>query len=212
MRDKKTEKIVCWLWVISTLVVCTAMSLFPFFYSAGLDPGEDKVLKYLAHQSSAQRLWQLEFLGMTGMGIAATWFAVSEKSLWWVLVAFGQICIIVSYPIMLGGYPMAAAAYQEVPALMDTLNQIAVNLYAICNVIFCAGFAGILLTTSLFPKWLAGISGLLALVVMAGAFLIFLEFQTFDSLGILGPMILVLYLLLAWYGFRRIRTFSTDTK
>lgn len=209
MKERNTEKAVCWLWVISTLVVCLAIFLFALIYRAGMDPGEDKVIHYLAQQSIAQRMWQLEFLGMVGMGIAATWFAVSEKSFWWVMVAFGQICVMVMYPVMLGGYPVAAAVYQEVPALMDALNQIAVNLFAICNVVLAAGFAGIFLTTPVLPKWLGRTAGLLSLAFMAGAFLVFLEFLTFDSMAILGPVALVLYLVLAWYGYRRLNAPDT---
>jgi len=204
MKQTNTDKTAWWLWVISTLIVIAAISMYAFNYRAGMDPGEDKVVHYLAQQSFAQRMWQLEFLGMIGMGIAAAYFAISDKSLGWVTVAFGQLIVMVMYAIMLGGYPMTAAAYQDTPVLMDALNQIAIILFAISNVIVMAGFAGILLTTTVLPNWLAKSAGVLALGFMVGAFLIFLEFLTFDSLAVMGPAALVVYLVLALYGYRHI--------
>lgn len=206
MKQLKMENAAWWLWVISTLIVVTSISLYAFNYRAGMDPEEDKVVNYLAQQSFAQRMWQFEFLGMIGMGIAATYFAISDKSLGWVTVAFGQLCVMGMYAIMLGGYPMAAAAYQDTPVLMDSLNQIAIILFAVSNIIIMAGFAGILLTTSVLPNWLAKSTSVLALAFLMGSFLLFLEFLTFDSLVTMGPAALVVYLVLALYGYRRIST------
>ena len=48
--------------------------------------------------------WKLEFLLMTMIAIAALYFAARSRKFSWSLIAVGQIILLMTYPLMLGGY------------------------------------------------------------------------------------------------------------
>ena len=49
-------------------------------------------------------MWRVEFLLMMMIAIGAFYFAINSKKISWSIILFGQIVLLLTYPIMLGGY------------------------------------------------------------------------------------------------------------
>jgi hypothetical protein len=136
--------------------------------------------------------WRIEFLCVVALSWVA--FHFSSRSSWWYLVAVGQLLMLVEYMLMLGGYPQV-----ESEEGFQLVNQMATWVFAASNLVWLAGMVGVYSGAS---AWLKStgmvLSGLCALF-----FLVFvLDFVTMKQAAIAGPLILLLYLLNAWYGIR----------
>ncbi len=203
----KNFTIAGWLWSVSTIIVLSAIMLYVFAYRGSMDAGADKTAHLMANWSLAAGMWRLEFIGVCGMAVAGGYFALVEKSLGWLVVFAGQLITIIMFAIMLGGYPIAGEVYGEVPALMEALNNIALQLFTYGNLLLLAGLSGIFFSSELLPRWLAVASGALAVLVMCNYIGMFFGWLTFGDIPVLEMMAPVLFLFTAWYGLVKIGVF-----
>jgi len=196
-----------WLWSVSTIIVVIAIMLYVFAYRGSMDAGADKTAHLMAIWPLASGMWRLEFIGVCGMAIAGGYFALVEKSLGWLTVFIGQLITIIMYAIMLGGYPIAGEVYEETPAIMEALNNIAIQLFTYGNLLLLAGLAGIFFSSKILPKWLSLASGALAILMMCNFAGIFFGWITFGDILILEMMAPFFFLFTAFYGLLKIGIF-----
>jgi hypothetical protein len=136
--------------------------------------------------------WRIEFL----CAVALSWVALhfSSRSSWWYLVAIGHMLMLVEYVLMLGGYPEVKSEEG-----FHLVNQMAIWVFAASNLVWLAGMVGVYSGAS---AWLKStgmvLSGVCALIFLAFV----LGFVTMKQAAIAGPLVMLLYLLNAWYGIR----------
>ena len=74
--------------------------------------------------------WKVEFLLMTSIAIGALYFALRTHKESWTIVSVGQFILLITYPIMLGGYRNTPLEIAEMA------NEIATIVFVFGNVIF----------------------------------------------------------------------------
>ena len=136
--------------------------------------------------------WRIEFL----CAVALSWVALhfSSRTSWWYLVAIGQLSMLVEYMLMLGGYPEVKSEEG-----FQLVNRMAIWIFAASNLVWLVGMAGLYSGAS---AWLKS-TGMVLSGVCALFFLAFvLGFVTMKQAAVVGPLVMLLYLLNAWYGIR----------
>ena len=140
--------------------------------------------------------WKAEFLIMILVAIGAIFFAIAFKSISWTIISMGQLIILWTYPLMLAGYRNTPLEI----ALMT--NEMATITFVFGNLIFFIGLFYMYLQSDVLKKWLryaalslSGIAALLFLVIVLGVL-------TWKDALVLAPIINILYLINAYYGFK----------
>jgi hypothetical protein len=140
--------------------------------------------------------WQFEFMLMTMIAIAAIYFAIHFKKISWVIISMGQLIVLLTYPLMLGGY-------RNTPVdLAELANQIAVVVFLFGNVVFFCGIFLLYLKDKLLNKWLSRLAMVLALVVVVVFGIAFFGFLTWKEAMVIGPLVNMVYLINAYYGLK----------
>lgn len=140
--------------------------------------------------------WKAEFLIMTLIAIAALFFAFRFKDIYWTIISVGQLIILLTYPMMLGGY------LNTTLELAEMANQMAVVTFIFGNLIFMVGLLGLYFNTKLLPKWLKYLAVILAAASSLLFLLIYMEFTSWGQMLFAAPMINLLYLINAYYGVK----------
>lgn len=140
--------------------------------------------------------WKAEFILMTLIAIGAFYFALYFKKISWSIITIGQLIILLTYPIMLGGYHDSTLEIQLVA------NEIATVVFLVGNIFFFGGLVVLYTEDAILAKWLRILAITLAaigIIAMTGAFIGFYPWKTAMKIG---PLITLLYLINAYYGFR----------
>jgi hypothetical protein len=149
-------------WGGVVLAVCAgALTVIALLYGLvyGAPPGTgeggavtlaDRVGHLQDHWRLAATLWRVEVLAWAGLGLAGfvlsrrapagPWWLPARAS--WIAAAMGALTLALMCAVMLGGYPAAAAAFEAVPALFEMLNEVAISLFALGNVVLYLGLGG----------------------------------------------------------------------
>lgn len=175
---------------------------------AGAVTMPDRVSHHRDRWRVAQILWFVEMLAALLIAAGALVLrdrvsvrSVAWSSLAWTTVGIGAILLALMYPIMLGGYPHAAAAFDTEPALFGVLNGIAAFLFNAGNAIVFAGFAAVFaaeMRAAAVPKAFAtaGVAlSLLSALVAVGSLI------GVVALIAAAPLGLVAFALIAYLGF-----------
>jgi hypothetical protein len=139
-------------------------------------------------------MWKAEFLIMTFITLGAFYFALNTRKFSWMVVAIGQLIILMTYPIMLGGFrntPLEIAAMA---------NEIATVIFVFGNLVLFGGLFLLYFKDKTFKPWLRVsafvISGFMAIVF----FIVFAGFLTWGQVLIVAPLVNILYLINSFYG------------
>ncbi|MEM9363700.1 MAG: hypothetical protein AAGA43_13765 [Bacteroidota bacterium] len=140
--------------------------------------------------------WKAEFLIMILVAVGAFYFALYFKSISWTIISMGQLIILWTYPLMLAGYRNTPLEI----ALMT--NEMATITFVFGNLIFFIGLFYMYLQSAILKKWLyyvaLSLSGIAALLFLA----IVLGIITWKDALVLAPIINILYLINAYYGWQ----------
>jgi len=147
--------------------------------------------------------WRLEFFLMAMIAIGAIYFAVQSKKISWSIISIGQIILLMTYPLMLGGY-------RNTPfELAEMANEMATVVFVFGNLVFLSGLFLLYLNDQILKSWLRYtaivLSGITAIVFL----ITFAEIISWSQAMMIGPLINLLYLINAYYGLK-IKIESTD--
>ncbi|MDX1314214.1 MAG: hypothetical protein R3356_01825 [Eudoraea sp.] len=140
--------------------------------------------------------WKAEFLFMTLITIGAFYFAARFKKLSWSVIVIGQFILLLTYPLMLGGY-------RNTPLeLAEMANQMAVVVFTFGNLILFVGLFLLYWNDQLLQKWLRNIAIGLTAIGFLAFITTFMEIITWKQAMMIGPLMNLLFLINAYYGLK----------
>ena len=140
--------------------------------------------------------WKAEFLFMTLITIGAFYFAARFKKLSWSVIVIGQFILLLTYPLMLGGY-------RNTPLeLAEMANQMAVVVFIFGNLILFVGLFLLYWNDQLLQKWLRNIAIGLTAIGFLAFITTFMEIITWKQAMMIGPLMNLLFLINAYYGLK----------
>lgn len=169
----------------------------------------DRAAHYLDRQSTAHAMWLLEaaavillvISGLMLMGRATSSVGWAPRRFAWACVSAGSMILVLMYPLMLGGYPVAAAAATSL-SLFAVLSGIAEFIFYIGNCVLFLGLA------AAFASEAPPAGALSRGVALAGQFLFFIAFAAgiamlagIRSLQAVAPVALLAFLFASYLGF-----------
>ena len=147
--------------------------------------------------------WRVEFFLMAMVAIGALYFAIKSKKISWSIISIGQVVLLMTYPLMLGGYRNTTLE------LAEMANQIATIVFVFGNLVFLSGLFLLYLNDQFLKRWLrytaiviSGITAIVFLITFAGII-------NWEQAMMIGPLINLLYLVNAYYGLK-IKMENTD--
>ena len=140
--------------------------------------------------------WKAEFLFMTLVTIGAIYFTSTLKKASWAIISIGQIILLLTYPIMLGGYHNTPLEVAEMA------NQMAIEVFVFGNVVFLSGLFVLYWNDSLLKKWLRNVAIALSIIVGAAFIITYAEIISWKQAMMIGPLANVLFLINAYYGLK----------
>ena len=183
-------------WSLGSVLVNVTIGIYIYLQSNGPANLPDRFRYINDHWAMYAGHWKAEFLIMTLVLIGAMYFAIYFKSISWTILSIGQLIILPTYPIMLGGYENTP------PELATMANQMATLAFIFGNLIFCGGLFHLYFNDKILkPKW--RYAALVLSGIMTIAFgLIFIGFTTWKQTMVIAPLVNVLYLINAYAGWK----------
>lgn len=179
------------------LIACFLLYITAYGAPTGTGAGgavtiQDRAGHVLSRWSVVSWIWLAEALAWVGLGVAGFTLQRRERagpgwlpgSAAWVILGVGALIQSIMYAFMLGGYPAAAGAAGQVPALLEAFNGAAMFLFGLGNMVVFLGQAGVLLSE-------ARPGGVIARpVALAGGVVCLIEVLLFAGvlLGVVGMM------------------------
>ena len=173
--------------------------------TAGGEPTlADRVAHLQGRWRLAQTLWFVETLA--ALLIAVAGFVLQDRAataqtrlpprVAWATVGVGALLLSLMYPFMLGGYPSAAGAFREEPALFAVINGIATFIFNLGNAVVFVGLAGAFATEATsrgaVPRGIALLGVALCLLSTIVAFGMFIGVVAMSSAAPLGLVVFAL--------------------
>lgn len=173
---------------------------------------QDTANHILNHWNLVSNIWRAE--GLSTILIAIAGFALIEKPsashdkapihISWISIGVGSILLTTMYAYMIGTFRIAATNLQISPSLLPAMNESAKFIFYLGNLVFHLGFIGIFLneiSDKFIPSWIAFIG--LGLNIIAAAIMLLLLFGIvdFSKLFFAGPLVGLIYIIIAYYGF-----------
>lgn len=184
------------LWSFGSILINVTIAIY--LYLSGNAPAdlEERFAYINDNWGIYAALWKAEFVIMTMITIGAVYFAMHFKKVGWAIVSVGQLILLTSYPLMLGGFRNTSFE------LASMANQIELVVFVFGNVVFALGLLHVYLTDTILSNWLrntaATISGIAGFVFLIS----FLGFIGWRQAMMVGPLVIILYLINAYYGFK----------
>ena len=182
------------LWIIGSVLINITVGIYIYLSSkAPLDPVErheyvnDNWQIYGMH-------WKAEFLFMTMIAIGALYFAFKLKEVSWAIISVGQLILLTTYPIMLGGYQNTSFEMSEMA------NQMATVVFVFGNLIFLGGLLKLYISDTYLKKWLKWTAIVLSGITFLTFFITYMDIIDWQQALMIGPLINILYLINAFYG------------
>lgn len=184
------------LWSLGSLLVNVTIAIYVFLSINAPQTMEGKHIYINENWGIYELHWKMEFLFMTMIAIGAVYFAINLKKISWSIISVGQIILLLTYPVMLGGY-------RNTPfEIFEMANQIAIVIFVFGNIVFLAGLLHLYLHDVLLNKWLKYIAIALSGVTTLVFIISFAGIITWKQAIIIGPLINILYLINAYYGLK----------
>ena len=182
------------LWSIGSILINITIGIYIYLSAnAPLDP-LDRHLYVNENWQVYEMHWKSEFLFMTMIAIGAVYFAFKLKEVCWAIISVGQLILLTTYPIMLGGY-------RNTPfELSQMANQMSTVVFVFGNLIFLGGLLKLYLTDTYLKKWLkwtaVGLSSLTFFIFL----ITYMGVIDWKQALMVGPLVNILYLINAFYG------------
>ncbi|MEL6975365.1 MAG: hypothetical protein AAGL29_08225 [Bacteroidota bacterium] len=183
-------------WSLGSILVNITIGIYIYLQNNGPSDLRERFQYVNDNWSIYGGHWKAEFLIMILVCIGAFYFAVHLKKIGWVIVSVGQFIILWTYPLMLAGY-------RNTPfEIANMANQMATITFIFGNLIFFSGLLYLYFKNDIFKVWLRYLS-----IALSGiATLMFLSIATglitWSQALVIAPIINVLYLINAYYGFK----------
>lgn len=183
-------------WSFGSILVNITIGIYVYLQSNGPSDLKERFEYVNTNWSIYSGHWKAEYLIMTLILIAAIYFAVHLKSISWTILSVGQFIILLTYPIMLGGYPNTPFE------IANMANQMATITFIFGNLIFGIGLLHLYYNSKVMKPVLrytaVFLSGFMVIVFL----LVFIGVTTWKQSMIVAPLINVLYLINAYYGWQ----------
>lgn len=180
------------LFGVASLLMFIMILLYFFVYQPPVGEWQVRLQYMQDHWNLIATIWRIEFL--TAVIIAWVAFSLAHHTPWWYLVAIGHLLMLVEYLLMLGGYP--AATTREA---FQVINEMALWAFAAANCLWTLGMAGVYFGTAGWLRYAGAGLAFIAGVLFGG---IVLGLTTVESIMVVGPMIILLYVLNVYFGIR----------
>jgi hypothetical protein len=199
--ETNKEKVAAYLWSAASILFFVTIVLYVFVLQPSGDTGTERTSQLLEKWTLASAIWRMETLAVVLITVSSWYFATARQSMSWFLIAFAHIVMVTMYASMLGSYPVAADAFAESPYLFPMVNNTAVWIFGLSNLLFLTGLAFVYVSEEL-PSWMRWAGGIISSVGAFAALALFLDLITFSDLVMIGPLFLALYLLNAYMGIK----------
>ena len=183
-------------WTIGSVLINVVLGIY-IYLSSNAPKDKEERLQYL-HENwdMYEAHWKAEFLIMALITIGALYFALNTRKVSWTMVSVGQIILLFTYPIMLGGY-------RNTPLeIFEMANAMATVVFIFGNVVLFGGLFILYLKDVYLKQWVKvlaySIAGFMTLVFMV----IFAGFITWGQALIFAPLANIIYFINAYYGLK----------
>lgn len=207
--DKKTTA--AFLWSFGSLLFLGAILTFVFIYQPPAGSDAEKTKQLLDRWGLVSNIWRVETIGAVLLAISSGYFAISKQSLSWITVSLAHIIMITMYGYLLGAYPTAAEFHGEVPSLFPMVNDTAIWIFGLSNLLFLIGLSGIYYNAENLNTWFRKSALVISLVGAISTLALFFNLITFAQMNMAGPVILILYLFNAYLGIRLAKETENST-
>ncbi|MDC6389376.1 hypothetical protein PP182_11835 [Maribacter sp. PR1] len=184
------------LWIIGSVLINITVGIYIYLSSkAPLDPLERH--EYVNENWQIYGMhWKAEFLFMTMIAIGALYFTFKLKEVRWAIISVGQLILLTTYPIMLGGYQNTSFEMSEMA------NQMATVVFVFGNLIFLGGLLKLYISDTYLKKWLKWTAIVLSGITFLTFFITYMDIIEWQQALMIGPLINILYLINAFYGVK----------
>ena len=183
-------------WIIGSVLINITIGMYIYLSTnAPLDPLERHL--YVNENWQVYEMhWKAEFLFMTLIAIGALYFAFKLKEVSWAMISVGQLILLTTYPIMLGGYKNTSFEMSEMA------NQIATVVFVFGNLIFLGGLLKLYLSDTYLKKWLKWTAVGLSAITFFTFLITYIGVIHWQQALMIGPLVNILYLINAFYGVK----------
>ena len=183
-------------WSLGNLLINVTIVIYIIIMSKAPEDIADRYVYINNNWTIYGTHWKAEFLFATMMAIGALFFATRFKKFSWSAIVIGQFILLLTYPLMLGGY-------RNTPfELAEMANEMAVVVFVFGNVIFFVGLFLLYWNDSLLKKWLRNVALTLSTIGFLAFVMTYAEIISWKQAMVVGPLINVLYLINAYYGMK----------
>ena len=183
-------------WISGSILINVIIGIYIYLSSKAPVNPEEKYLYINENWDIYGGHWKVELIIMTIIAIGAIYFAINLKKISWAIIAVGQLILLSLYPIMLGGY-------RNTPfEIAEMANQMAIVIFIFGNIVFLAGLLHLYFFDTLLKKWLRFAAiGLVSISLIVFS-ISFMGLISWKQAIVIGPLINIIYLINAYYGFR----------
>lgn len=201
----KRNKMAAAIWIIGSIGFFISLLLYVLVYQPSSGSDAEKSNQLLSQWPLVSYIWRAETISAILLAVSSWYFSLSKKSISWILISLAHIIMTTMYAYLLGAYPIAAEFYSDAPFLFPMVNNTAIWIFSLSNLLFLTGMSGIYYMDRTINRWVA-ISGFVICVLgLAGMLALFLDLVSFAQIVVVGPLVTLLYLLNAYLGFRMLR-------
>lgn len=185
-----------WAWIVGSLLVNLAIAMYIWLMSRAPADFAARHDYINANWTAFSVHWKAEFVFMALIAVGALSFAVRARTAGWCCVALGQFLLLTIYPVMMGGY-------LDTPvAIASAANEVSLVIFLFSNLVFLAGLVGVYWRAHEVGPMLRGFALVLALIAWLIFLACFLGLIGWSQAMLAAPLVMLLYLVNAWYGYR----------
>ncbi|MTI38884.1 hypothetical protein [Fulvivirga lutimaris] len=183
-------------WSLGSILVNVTIAIYIALQSKSPKVFADRLVYINENWAIYGTHWKAEFFIMTVMTIGALYFAIHLRKMEWVIITIGQFIILITYPLMIGGYENASL---EVGL---AVNQIATSTFVLGNVFFLGGMVYLYVGDTILNPTLRYVGIAIASIAFIVFIITYIGLITWQQAILVGPLVNVLYLLNAYYGYK----------
>ncbi len=183
-------------WIIGSILINVTIAMYIYLSSkAPADALERQ--NYINENWDLYGMhWKAEFLLMAMIAIGAVYFAFHLKKVSWSIISVGQLILLSTYPVMLGGFKNTSFE------IFQMANQIATVIFVFGNLIFLGGLLKLYLSDAYLKSWLKWTATVLSGITFLAFLITFVGIIDWKQAMMIGPLVNVLYLINAYYGVK----------
>ena len=183
-------------WSLGNLLINVTIVIYIILMSKAPEDIADRYIYMNDNWTIYGAHWKAEFLFTTMIAISAFYFATRIKNFSWSAIVIGQFILLLTYPLMLGGYRNTTFE------LAEMANEMAIVVFVFGNVIFFVGLFLLYWNDSLLKKWLRNVALALSTIGFLAFVMTYAEIISWKQAMMVGPLLNILYLINAYYGLK----------